>query len=221
VELDNRDHLCYSGIHGPSVHEHFARALAGTKRGEPMSTNLSPSAWTGTKFFLARVFPWPCILIGAVMLFFGVKALLYAKATSSWPTAEGTMESASVEWRKGRHGGDRTYHVEMRYSYFIRGVMHTGGRVTVDDQESTDSAAAEEIVKRYPPRKAVTVYYSPESPSESIESVLEPGIRPSLWVLPRVGLILLAAGVLMAFFLPMVMTLSVRSAEPADEAGGL
>ncbi len=186
-----------------------------------MSTNLSPSAWIGTKFFLARVFPWPCILVGAVMLFFGVKALVHAKASESWPTARGTIDSSSVEWRAGRHGGPKTYHVEIRYHYSIRGLMHGGMRVTVDDEESTDPSLAEEIVKRYPKGKAVTVYYSAESPSESVEAMLEPGIRPSLWLLPRIGLILLAAGTLTALFLPMVMAPFGRSAGPAEEAGGM
>ncbi len=181
-----------------------------------LSSSAAPSPKTpspGARLFFSRIFPWPFILIGVIVLFFGLRGLIRAKESLSWPTVPGTVEKSNVEYQRGDKGGG-TYHAVIRYVYTVGGVKHSGDRVAYGDYGSSDSSHAQGVVDEYPKGKAVKVYYLPENPGECL---LEPGVKAQSWFLPGFGLVFFAAGMLMAFFLPKLMAKAEQSGRATGE----
>jgi len=156
-----------------------------------------------TRFFFARVFPWPFVAVGGVLLFIGVRGLLRGRASTDWPAVEGTITSSAVRRQQGggRHSSS-TYHAQVVYEYTVDGVAYNGDRVGYGDYGSSSPSHARGIVNRYPKGKAVTVHYMPGDPEEC---VLEPGLHGQGWLLPGIGLAFFAAGTMAAIGLPKLM----------------
>jgi hypothetical protein len=166
------------------------------------STNKMPR---GMVFFFSRIFPLIFIIVGGFTGFVGVRSLLRAKASSSWPTAQGVIVSSSVERHHSRDsdGHDRTtYHAEVFYEFTVDGTVYNGNKVAYGDYGSGNPSHARKIVNKYPKDKSVEVHYMPEDPGESI---LEPGVKAQAWFIPLFGLVFFSAGCVMALFLPRVM----------------
>jgi hypothetical protein len=160
-------------------------------------------------FFFGRLFPWPFVLVGAGLLFFGGRALLRARESVAWPTTEGTVRKSTVEYHSGDKGGG-TYHAEVFYNYSVDGVAVSGNRVAYGDYGSSDPSHAQGIVNRYPNGAKVTVYYMPGHPDES---VLEPGLALQAWILPGMGLLFFIVGCAMVVFLPRLMARTAATAQ--------
>jgi hypothetical protein len=156
------------------------------------------------KFFFMRIFPWPFMLVGTLVLFFGVRGVIRGNASVGWPTVPGIVQESSVEYQSSSKGG--TYHARVRYTYDLEGATHSGSRVTYGDLGTSDPSHAQGIVNRHPAGKAVTLHYMPGDPDES---VLEPGAGFSTWILPLFGFFFATAGILMFVFLPRVMAKAV------------
>jgi hypothetical protein len=154
----------------------------------------------GMRFFFARVFPLPFILIGMLIFYYGWRELSQARESTGWPSAEGTIQSSAVEVRTSRKS--RTYHAAIWYQFDVDGQTHSGNSVSFGDYGSSSSSRAQNIVNRYPQGKAVRVYYLRRNPDTC---VLEPGLRLQAWFLPIFGLIFFTAGTLMAILLPRSM----------------
>ena len=176
--------------------------------------NIPSSLFTspGMKLIFSRIFPWPFILMGAGILFFGGRELVRARESTSWPVAKGIIQNSSVQDQSGDDGG-RTHHAEIRYEYTIHGVIHGGSRVAYGDYGSSDSSHAQQIVNRYPKGKEISVYYLP---SNHKECLLEPGITLQAWFMPGAGFLFFSVGILMAIFLPKAMAKMGRPSEPQD-----
>ena len=69
-----------------------------------MRASFSPQAPRKQGFFITYVFPWPLLMAGIVMLVFGLRSLQAARASASWPTAEGSVTSSKVESSTSRSG---------------------------------------------------------------------------------------------------------------------
>lgn len=156
------------------------------------------------RFFFMRLFPWPFMVAGTLVLFFGVRGVIRGNASTAWPAVPGVIQESSVEYHSGSKGG--AYHARVRYTYVLEGVTHSGSRVAYGDYGSSDPSHAQNIVNRYPVGRKVTVHYMPE---DSDESVLEPGAGLAAWFLPVFGLVFATAGILMFIFLPRLMAKAV------------
>jgi hypothetical protein len=152
------------------------------------------------KFLFSRLFPWPFIIVGALVSWFGVRSLLRAEDSVKWPTVQGVVQSSSMEYHSGGKGGG-TYHAHVLYNYNLNGTAFSGDRIAYGDYGSSNPSHAQEIVNRYPAGAKVTVYYMRTNPEECL---LEPGIKAQAWFLPGFGIVFLVAGVAMAVFLPKV-----------------
>gem|GEM_PF-6304968 len=73
------------------------------------------------RFFFSRIFPLIFVVTGAAVAYFGIHALIYAKASTNWPTANGVVVAASVEQHRGSKSGSSssslTYHAEILYEF--------------------------------------------------------------------------------------------------------
>jgi hypothetical protein len=163
------------------------------------------------RFFFTRIFPSIFIIVGASTLFFGVRDMTRAKASTEWPTTPGVIKESRV----GTHTSDdsTTYHAEIRYAFTVNSQPYLGKKIAFGDYGSSNPSHAKNIVKRYPEGKDVTVHYLPRKPSVS---VLEPGLQGQAWFKPLFGSIFLVAGLAMAFLLPRQMKKG-KTSSPAPE----
>ena len=155
----------------------------------------------GMKFFFSRIFPFIFIIAGGVTAFFGIRGVIRAKESSTWPSVKGKVITSSVKSHhsSGKNGSSTTYNANIVYKFTVDGETFNGDRVAYGDYGSSDSSHAHEIVNRYPARKKVTVHYMPDNPAECL---LEAGLQTQAWFPPILGLIFFTIGTLMALFLP-------------------
>jgi hypothetical protein len=165
-------------------------------------------------FLVAYVLPWPFLLAGIVVFGIGLHNLRNAQASEHWPTTAGTVVSSAVRTSSGQSSSanepsrtDITYHAKISYQYHVEGTAHMGTRVAYGDCGSSRSSRAHDIVDRYPKGATVKVFYSPESPAES---VLEPGTEPQAFFLPAVGSVFVLAGLGMVVGLPAAARRAIR-----------
>jgi len=172
-------------------------------------------------FFITYVFPWPFLIVGIVMLGFGLRSLRAARASASWPVADGTVTSSEVERSTSRSSSGKrsartttTYHAKVKYRYSVGGQSHEGDRVAFGDYGSSKSSHAREIAARYPVGIKVDVFHAPDSPDQS---VLEPGLKGPAFILPGMGTVFTIIGLAMLISLPIAAR---RAAKRYNEALG-
>ena len=162
----------------------------------------------------ARICSSIFLLVGGVILFFGVKSLISAKASESWPTVRGKIISSSVESNSGKNG--TTYHAEVRYEYNVAGRVQSSNQVAFGDYGSSNPSDIHRIVMRYPAGAEVVVHYSPTSLTES---VLETGISGKTFLLPGFGSIFFVIGLGVFNFWPGIIQgqRAAQAARPTSE----
>ncbi|GAB6094242.1 hypothetical protein JCM14469_04940 [Desulfatiferula olefinivorans] len=129
-------------------------------------------------------------LVGFGIVFGGFGLFRYqtAKKSLAWPSTTGTITSARAESRKADKGFQ--YMPSVRYTYSVNQTRYTGSRITASDTYEKTKSRAEKILRDYPVGGAVTVYYDPEKPGESL---LVTGMKANVYGL-------LAAGIFCLFF---------------------
>lgn len=157
-----------------------------------------------------HLLPLVFVLVGGVILFFGVRQILRANASTTWPTVTGVVTVAEL----GKHlGHDRddatTYSADISYDYVVNDHSYVNGTVNFGSVQTSDPSTARRVLKRYPVGLQVPVYYNPADPQEAI---LEPGLDWGSWFLPIFGGIFLVVGVGIFFLL---LRLGRSMTEPA------
>jgi len=159
---------------------------------------LSPESGEPTsskKAILGWIFVIVLTLVGATMTILGVRGLILAHASKSWPTVQGKITESFVERSRGRSNSGKStssYHLRIRYAFTVDGTPHTGDRAGYGDHIGRENAShANRIVRRFPKGKEVTVYYQAGNPRECL---LEPGVKGRTFILPSIGLFILAIG---------------------------
>lgn len=127
-------------------------------------------------------------LVGALTAGFGIRSVLHAGESSRWPSTSGTVIRSEMREKRGTRSG-LTYHADVEYEYTVNEQRHTSKRVAFGDYGTSNPGHARSILNRYPKGKAVTVYYSPADPQNS---VLENGLKAQAFFVPGVGLLFLA-----------------------------
>jgi hypothetical protein len=151
------------------------------------------------KFIFSRIFPLPFIIAGLLLLFFGVKGIITAIESKSWPHSDGTVMTSSIRRYISSSARGRTQHLaEIHYEFFVKNIRYDGNH----RHTSPDAGVAAGLMERYPKGKQITVYYRPDNPAKNL---LEPGLRAKTWIMPLGGLFFLVPGILMAIFLPRLM----------------
>lgn len=134
--------------------------------------------------WLTRIFLSIFLLVGLGLIIFGVSNFMTAKQSETWPKVQGVILKSKVTVN---HGDDSTtYGADVTYRYKVEGKKYKGDKVTVSEISTGNQSRARKIIKRYPVRKKIPVYYNPSKPEES---VLEQGITGGNWLLPGIGLL--------------------------------
>jgi len=144
-------------------------------------------------------------VIGLGLLITGASKILMANDSENWPGVQGVILTSKVSVSSGEDSD--TYGADVTYRYKVKGKRYKGDKVTVSEVSTSNQGRAVKIVKRYPKRKKVMVYYDPDDPETS---VLERGISGGSWLMPGVG------G--MFFFVGCVFLYNVEKSIKKEEA---
>jgi hypothetical protein len=140
------------------------------------------------------------LLIGLGLSFWGWTILQNARASASWPIAEGRVTNSEVNHTTDAEGGD-SYSPEITYTYAVNDTNLNNSTIKFGENSYSSRKKAEEILSNYPVGKNVTVYYDPEKPDRS---VLEPGVSAGSFIVLGIGVffILITLAILpISFFL--------------------
>jgi hypothetical protein len=142
------------------------------------------------------------LVLGVLMLAFGVSFVLEANSSRNWPTAQGTVETIRVTWRNDSTSNqtipDREYFYEIYYDYQVDGQAYSGSRYSLGDGSTasdrvyrTEEEAREAAFDAWTPAQVVAVYYDPADPASA---VLNPGANTGTYVPLIFGAVLLLSG---------------------------
>lgn len=116
---------------------------------------------------------WALVLLlpGLLFLFSAARDAAGMGARKSWRSTQGTILSAAYaadrRSRSGKFGGYTVYRPEIRYSYTVAGQPYEGDVWRSHRTSLSSEQEAAQIVRGYPLRSPVTVYYDPLDPSRS------------------------------------------------------
>ncbi len=137
----------------------------------------------------------PALFIGGglLVLFAFLPALRLARATASWPQVPGEIIASKVVTRSvsGSDGRDEVRQARITYRYEVAGRSLQGNRVVAGP---LGVLCVRRAVRRYRKGDACRVAHHPQRPQVA---VLEPGMHFVHWLLPAVGLLFCALGLLM------------------------
>ncbi len=137
--------------------------------------------------------------LGALLLYFPVRALRRERATRRWPRAPGTITSSSVKSEAGSWTDQQgEVHETMGHTPCVTYELTVGGRTIqgANLQLGTTRSRAQygdalRVVQRYPVGAAVQVFHDPADPTNAF---LETGAPGGLWVLFMLGGIFFSVG---------------------------
>lgn len=126
--------------------------------------------------------------LGLVVLWFVVRNK--AKASQSWPAAQGRVLSSELA-RIRDTDGTFTEQPRIVYEYAVAGTSFQSTRVSFG---GASNIGARKCVERYPAGATVQVFYDPAKPASA---VLERKANKGIILLPLLGAFLLIAGILL------------------------
>ena len=112
--------------------------------------------------------------VGIGLVVFGLRERKKAKATETWPIANGSILSSRMdqqtrtERNQGRTYTRTSYTPNIEYTYTAGGQTYHGSRVFPGASMSYDHGTAQNIVNRYQPGAAVAVHYDPGDPTQAV-----------------------------------------------------
>ena len=134
------------------------------------------------------------LLVGVGLSIWGWNILQNARASASWPTADGIVTRSEVTFSTDAEGGD-SYQPKVTYKYEANNLSYENDTIKFGENSYGSNRKADEIAGNYPVGKNVTVYYDPERPERS---VLEPGVTGGSYLVLGIG----------AFFILLTMILA-------------
>lgn len=148
-----------------------------------MKTNVDQrGSWLGgclSSIFSMGIF----LLIGVGLTFWGWTILQNARASASWPTADGKVTKSEVTRSTDAEGSD-SYSPEVTYTYSVNNTGFSNDTIKFGENSYGSRNKANGIAAGYPIGKSVTVYYDPEKPERS---VLEPGVSAGSYIVIGIG----------------------------------
>jgi hypothetical protein len=120
----------------------------------------------------------PFILIAGAVLVIAIRDFLRGRASENWPTVTGEVIESTVIIPTGSR---RTYAPMVSYRYQFNEVTLIGKRISFDSiSRRPFLGMAERVVESYQVSQSVQVSVSPADPRQC---VLEPGVKPSTYLL--------------------------------------
>jgi hypothetical protein len=109
-------------------------------------------------------------VIGAYLIYSGLKNRKLAKASELWPTAGGRVLATEITKRTYRDKNRTThtfYKPHVRYAYSVGGADYAGEVIRFGDVEKGHITLAEEVTGKYPVGSIVAVRYDPDDPKRA------------------------------------------------------
>jgi hypothetical protein len=125
-------------------------------------------------------------VVGGSLLLFGSFQLYKGWSSLSWPTVEGRILYSS--WR-----GGNSYQTLLWYEYYVAQQRYLAQNYRNGGNGTPFREVARAARKRYPVGRSVRVFYNPSDPADAL---LEPGVWYGNFVLPGIGVIVLALALL-------------------------
>jgi hypothetical protein len=122
--------------------------------------------------------------IGLYLSWYGYSSYRQSQASVSWPTVAGTVTTSKVTIEEDAEN-EPCYIGDIEYRYVVKNVEYRNNDVVIGPSACSESEA-NEIVRKYPARAEVKVFYDPDRPQVSL---LEPGANSGSIVFIIVGLI--------------------------------
>lgn len=137
------------------------------------------------------------LVVGGMLLFFGVQQLIHALASRGWPTTRGAIVASAGNAGKKRRLpiGSRPDEAGVVYAYVVGGVEYRSARVRFGPDYCIERGDFGRAIRRCPKGTEVTVHYNPRNPSIA---VLEAGTHWWHYTTALAGPVLLFLGFAMA-----------------------
>lgn len=139
------------------------------------------SRWSANlKTLLGVVFSVFCISVGTVILAISLSILLEARASRTWPAAEGVVDLSETVFNSSHRG----YSQEVKYHFIVGGVRYEGSRLDYNKRSTRTKTESEEMLSAFRKGAQVRVYFDPKAPERN---ALIPGPEPMTYVPPFMG----------------------------------
>ncbi len=132
------------------------------------------------------------VLLGGMLAFGGARTILRAHESTSWPTADATIVSSSVETLRSRRSGVR-FHPEVRYQYAVAGHSYTADTISFGGNDAGSLSDAQRVTHHYASGHHVPVHYEPADPSVACLDCGSTGIASYLLALGGMVIAVVAA----------------------------
>jgi hypothetical protein len=145
----------------------------------------------------------PIVLIGAGLVFYGLRQRIRARASASWSSVQGTALSAEVKEQvvtSGKtHSRQTWYRPTIEYEYLVNGVRYQSNRIAFGNVSSQNEEDAQRLLDQTIKAGSVQVFYNPQNPQDTV--LLNTG-APGSWgfILGGVAIILLPVLFWLYFF---------------------
>ncbi len=151
------------------------------------------------------------VIVGALLILWGVSAALSATRTTHWPTVSGRVIASRIEVKEQKtlspsskgasYYKQKRYYPKIEYPYSVQGKEFTGTKVKALFSGRISYLTewqAQNVINKYPEGKNVLVFYDPNDPARAC---LEPGV-PWKLVLPMslFGLLSMGVGIALIFY---------------------
>jgi len=125
-----------------------------------------------TDLQLLLLFFGPILLIGAGLVFYGLRQRIRARASAGWPSVQGKALSAGVKEQvvsSGKtHSRQTWYRPTVEYEYQVDGARYQSNRIAFGNVSSQDEGAAQHILDQTVKSGSVQVYYNPQNPKDAV-----------------------------------------------------
>lgn len=125
------------------------------------------------------------ILVGAGLSWWGWTILQNARSSASWPSVQGQITGALLDYSTDADGGD-SYSPQVTYAYAVNGRSYEGQTIKFGENSYGSKRKAQEILERYPNGQRIAVFYNPAQPDRA---VLEPGVSGGSYIVLGIGLL--------------------------------
>ena len=136
------------------------------------------------------------VLAGIGLLIAGHKMQLASRNAESWPTVPGHLERCGVIERPGtRPLNPSTWHLDLLYSYTVKGVAYKSSTYAFGYGDGRDSAPHQIVADQLARSPELTVSYNPNHPSQAVLTTIE---QPNLTMLGYASLAMALISMLIA-----------------------
>lgn len=150
--------------------------------------------------WMNKLFPIAFAIAGLLLIIFGSQKVIDGFSSKSWKTTEGTiMESRLADMGRSSKSVGKNYEPIVVYTYEVIDQTFSSDRIlfgmaSYKSPFKSGEQRSRDWINKYPVGTKVTVSYHP---SDNSKSTLNTGSHVTAWIAPAIGLVFLAAVLLM------------------------